>query len=192
MVNNENTFKDEQYWNNFYKNSHLLKPSSFTKFVKPFLPKSGKIIEFGCGNGRDTYHWAKEGYTIVGIDSSNQPMNKTNVTFIKSDLIKYTRNYNCNLYDIVYSRFFLHSINNTEIDLLLNWSSGLFIAEFRAKEDVPLLYPNHYRNLIDGNDFLNLLIEKQFNIIHYSKSNGVAKFKQENPIVIRIIAKKEK
>ena len=178
-----------KYWKQFYKQKHIYQPSSFAKFCLNYIPKISNIIEFGCGNGRDTYFFGNEGSKITGIDFACQPKRCGNINFIKSDITKYLDNTK-NTFGIVYTRFFLHSIKDETIDKLLKWSKGLFLAEFRAKEDIPILYPNHYRNKIDGNKFLIKMIKHNFKILYYSKSKNVAKFKIENPLIIRIIAKK--
>lgn len=178
-----------KYWKQFYKQKHIYQPSSFAKFCLSYIPKISNIIEFGCGNGRDTYFFGNEGSKITGIDFACQPIQTRNTNFIKSDITKYLDN-TTNTFDIVYTRFFLHSIKDETIDLLLKWSKGVFCAEFRAKEDTPILYPNHYRNKIDEIDFFNKLIKNDFKILYYFKGKNVAKLKTENPLIIRIIAKK--
>lgn len=179
----------KKYWKQFYKNKHILQPSSFAIFCLNFIPKSSKIVELGCGNGRDAFFFANKGYKITGVDFATQPKQKENINFIKYDIIKYLNN-TVNIFDIIYTRFFLHSINDNKIDKLLKWSKKLFLAEFRTKGDIPILYKNHYRNKIDGNAFLTKMIKNNFTIIYYSKSRNVAKFKEENPEIIRIIARK--
>lgn len=177
------------YWSNFYKNPHILQPSAFAEFCLSRFPKNSRIVEFGCGNGRDTLFFANKGYNTTGIDFACKQKQIDNANFIKSDITKYL-NSTLNSFDVTYTRFFLHSIKDEAIDLLLKWSKGLFCAEFRAKEDVPILYPDHYRNKIDGRDFLSKMTKNKFEILYYFKGRGVAKFKIENPLIIRIIGKK--
>ena len=176
----------KQYWGRFYKEvKPPTKPSSFAKFCIPFIPKDSKIVEFGCGNGRDTYFFHNKDYCIIGIDNAVN----TYLYIYNHSLLEYLEKYECKQ-RTVYSRFFLHSITDYEINKLLKWSNGLFMAEFRADEDIPILYPDHYRNKINGEKFLKKMIKNNFEILYYSKSKDVAKYKNENPIIIRIIAKK--
>lgn len=177
------------YWKQFYKTKHTDTPSSFAKWVSNMIPKSDIIIELGCGNGRDTYYFGKLGYSIIGIDEAIQPKNKYNVKFIQSNIKKLFFK-KCK-YDVVYSRFFIHSIDDDMINNILRWTKKYFIAEFRAAEDKPILYPEHYRNLIDGNEFIKKMITNKFDIIYYIKSNNLAQYKSENPIIIRMIGKKQ-
>ena len=43
------------YWNNYYDNFEKFKESSFARFVKKKIKKNSKIIDIGCGNGRDSF-----------------------------------------------------------------------------------------------------------------------------------------
>ena len=47
----------------------------FEKFYKLFqkrIPRGGRILDVGCGSGRDTRHFIKKGYRVVSIDASEQ------------------------------------------------------------------------------------------------------------------------
>ena len=48
----------------------------------------------------------------------------------------------------------------------------------------------HYRRFIDPL-ILKQKLKKYFNIIYFRKSKGFAKFKKEDPCILRIIAKKK-
>lgn len=177
------------YWKNFYQNVHINAPSSFAQWTSKIIPKNKNIIDLGCGNGRDTYYFGMLGFSIIGIDEAFKPKNKYNARFIQSNITNlfYTK---CQ-YEIVYSRFFIHSIDDITITNLLKWTKNLFIAEFREAKDKPILYPNHYRNLINGNIFLQKMIKNKFDILYYIKSENLAPYKSENPIIIRIIGEKQ-
>ena len=49
--------KNEKYWDDFYKNFLVKKESSFARFVykKIQTKKRNKLLDVGCGNGRDTF-----------------------------------------------------------------------------------------------------------------------------------------
>jgi ubiquinone/menaquinone biosynthesis C-methylase UbiE len=185
--------KEEMYWEKFYKTHNIESPSTFAKFIQEYLKQNLhppiSVIELGCGNGRDTYYLGKNGHAIMGIDSACQPKDKKNIKFKKMDLNEIILSEN--KHDVVYSRFFIHSITDNEIDKLLKWCKNLFVAEFRAKEDEPVLYQKHYRNKIDGNKFIKNLLKYKYDILYYIKSTNLAKYKTENPIIIRIIAKRK-
>jgi len=175
---------NKKYWEDYYSN---LLPSNFAKFCVKYLKKNSKIVDVGCGNGRDSYYFSSLGFNVCGVDYALKPYNN-NVIFKKLSVNKLVKS-SC-IYDIVYSRFFLHSIKNKEIINLINWTKNIFIAEFRDISDKPKIYKNHIRNLIDGEWVKNMLINKNFKIIYYKKSKNLAKYKNENPTIVRIIAKK--
>jgi len=181
---------NKSYWEKFYKKYHNLKPTSFAKFCLPYIPKHALIFDLGSGTGRDSYYFGRKRFWVVGIDCANLPKSIKNVYFHKKNFKDLFVNSINNWADVIYSRFFVHSITDEEIDFLLDRVKNLFMAEFRAEEDIPILYPKHYRNKINGEQFLQKLIQKGFEILYYNKSRNLAKFKNENPIVIRVIAKK--
>lgn len=180
---------DKLYWEKFYKTFKVNEPSSFAIEINNRYAPLKSLLELGCGNGRDSFFFAKHGTKVVGVDLSSNLKSSKNFTFIQSDVNDFIKNYKCD-YAIVYTRFFLHSLSNTSIFKLLNWTKGLFVAEFRAEEDKPILYKKHYRNLINGEWILSQMISKGFEILSYQKSNNLAIMKNENPMIIRIIGVK--
>lgn len=61
------------HWDSFYKAHGAPSiPSQFAVFVCDFLQPAQNIVEFGCGDGRDSFFFASQGYKIVGLDASEQ------------------------------------------------------------------------------------------------------------------------
>ena len=162
-------------WKKFYEKERVpLKPSSFAKFCLPFLKEP--ILDIGCGNFRDTNYFKKHFKKVRGIDKAT-----TGEDVFSVDLSKYKS---------FYMRFFLHCLSNKEIKKLLKKIKGVVFIECRAKGDKPKIWKNHKRNYIDGNWLLKTMIKKGFEIKYFQKGRGLAKFKNEDPLVIRVIAKK--
>jgi SAM-dependent methyltransferase len=185
---------NKKYWEEFYKKKYTLKPTDFAKFCIEFIPDKSKIIiDLGCGNGRDSYFFDKKGYIVVGIDYANLPKDTINIDFFNYSLEHIIAYFPFDSNDVIYSRFFISSITDEEIDKLLKKVKGYFMAEFRSKGDKPVnIYKKHKRNFIDGNKFISKLISNGFDILYYKKGYNLAKFKNENPLMIRVIAKKNK
>jgi hypothetical protein len=182
---------NEKYWKEFYKGDKAPKdPSSFALFCLDYIPEKCVLWDIGCGNGRDTDFFIKERKksAILGIDlCAPQGFN-----FLTRNIKNLTER-EFTKANVIYSRFFLHSIDNFEIQDLLSKikERSFFMAEMRAEGDKPLLFKDHKRNYIDGNLLLKYLIKLDFEILYFTKDRGLAKYKNEDPLVIRVIAIKK-
>lgn len=186
----------EVNWKKFYEEKKApTKQSKFAESVEVFFVDELKekkllILDVGAGNGRDTKWLNKSPFiTAFGIDKNyGIELNKTKTKEIvyKLDFKKINK---INT-DIVYSRFFLHCISNKEIEKLVELTPKYFVAEFRIKGDKPVIYKNHKRNFIDLGWLINLLLENNFEILKLQAGRGMAKYKNEDPLVARIYAKK--
>ena len=177
------------YWKEFYQKKRLLKPSSFAKFILKYIPKNSNIVDVGCGNGRDSYYFASKGFQVVGIDFANLPNNAKNAIFLKKKAKEINKLLSDT--DVIYSRFFLHVLNSKQLENFIQNSQGLFMAETRAIGDNTILFPDHKRYFVDGENLLKLLIDNEFKILYYEKNKGLAKMGKEDPLIIRVIANKE-
>ena len=180
---------NKEYWAEWYKKEHYNKPTPFAKFAKQYIEHTDFICELGCGNGRDSYYFSKTN-TIEAYDFAVTNEDAKSILFFKEEL-KDTLNISP-LYDVVYSRFFLHCLTESEISDVLLWNQGLFIAEFRAKGDEPVLWTDHERHYISDNRLLGMLCAYGYEILYYKKGRDMAKFKNENPLVIRVVARRKK
>ena len=202
--------KKNSYWNSYYKKIELLniKPSSFSKFCYNKFIKTTKkkdILDIGCGNGRDTIFFFKKGLKVVGIDKSatvikinkNKFFSKKNLFFYKKDI---------NKFDFIYLRFFLHAINlKTQKNLfkhlcnLKKKRGTLIMLEFRTDKD-PLInkgkklsknetFTNHYRRFINVKNILKYFKIQSFKIIYILEKKGLSKYKNDNPVLCRLILK---
>jgi trans-aconitate methyltransferase len=187
---------DKNYWNNFYHNNNITKSnkaSNFCNFVINYFKNFNiiKVIDCGCGNGRDTYELNKI-YKVHGIDNNGfKPKNDINCNFYNEDFV----NYNKENYDLIYSRFTFHSITNEQHFTFLNSIKvNSYIAiETRSdknKDEHKFHGDNHYRNYTNI-DYLKNLLENKFDILYIDEKKDFAIFENENPICIRVIAKKK-
>lgn len=179
-------------WIKFYKDDVVPKqPSSFARFVLGenlgFKIPGKTIIDIGCGNGRDTYYFGSR-YKATGIDENNQPTDKKETNFFRMNWREAKELIVKN--DIVYSRFFLHYLKKDEIKELIEMTPNYFIAEARAIGDQPKIYPEHERLYVDEIHLLLSLIEDGFEIVYFEKNTGLAKYKDEDPLIVRVIAKR--
>lgn len=207
---------DNNYWENFYsKQNAELKPSLFAIYVNNlFDGKLKNIIELGCGNGRDSIFFANNQHDVLAIDQckseisflQNQYKQLNNITFRCDDFTSLDLD---NKYDVVYSRFTLHSINKQEEQRVLKWTyeslndDGLFCIEVRGQkneiyrlgaavdnEPDAFIYDNHYRRFLDFDVLCSDLKKLGFDIIFAAEEKDFAPFNGENETYIRVIAKK--
>lgn len=196
---------EQQYWNSFYskQNIEIKNPSTFAIFMKDYISKNDKVLELGCGNGRDTLYLKDYCSEILAIDSSEETIN--NLLNLKLQ----NNNFKCldvssiekieYLPSIVYSRFFLHSIDENSEKILFNWlgklpAETMFCLECRSDKDIelPKHFGNtHYRRGINLENLVFSLKNIGYDIIFFTESNGLALYKDEDPIVIRLISRKK-
>ena len=183
---------DKLYWTTFYKEEKgILESSDFAKFIMEYFKEEKFfILDIGCGNGRDSYYLATK-HHVVGCDLSSKPKNKKNCLFLEENMVDIDKE----PYDLIYSRFSLHSISDeNQRELLQSIRKGTILCietrSLKGKDTYRLFGNNHYRNLTDL-DFLHLLLKEYgFEILYEYEGDNVAIFKDENPICIRVICKK--
>lgn len=100
---------------------------------------------------------------------------------------------------IIYSRFVIHSLDQKQEDRFLSALSELtqtgdkIYFEFRSQRDSNTEKyfgnKNHFRRYVDSEQFIKNLKEKYKLSIDYSiTGQGMAKYKNEDPVITRIIA----
>jgi len=195
------------YWNKVYETGYIPKnPSQFAAFTLNELSSDElKIIDIGCGNGRDSSFFGMFGKKVIGLDASptvieiNKAQNKNkNVDFIEFDFSKDISQYFSEKIDVVYARFFFHSITNevqekvfTEINKISSKESRIF-AEFRTErdEEKPKTAAQHFRRFVNSAVFSASLDKFGYDIEYMIEGSGFAKYKNEDAHVCRIIAKR--
>ena len=203
---------EEAYWNSFYSQSIMenkLLPSQFSVF---FLNEIGcdkfNIIDIGCGNGRDSFMFANF-HNVIGVDSSIEAINfcsnrgVNNTKFISlsiddvklSNQIKKIISESDSSNNVIYSRFFLHAINEESQAKFLNLARGLLkegellFLEFRTDKDKfqKKMTQNHYRRFINPLRLMEEAMAIDFKVTYFIEGYGFAKYKEDDAYVARVI-----
>jgi len=203
-----------KYWNKFYMKVNLTrKPTKFAKYCKRFIKNyKGQIFDVGCGNGRDVLYFNQNNIDCTGIDKSFYAIKnlKKKYGLLKEKFFNYDF---CLFFKkkikvkrfSVYSRFTLHAIDYKNEIFFFQYLPKqknleyLFIETRTLKDDLygvgkkignHEFVSTHYRRFIDPKK-LKQIIKKNFKILYFKQAKNFAKFKGENPCVLRIVAKKK-
>ena len=114
---NDTFDRDVKYWNEFYRNKtkEIQSPSDFARFVLQYMEEHKKIMDIGCGNGRDSIFFAENGLEVTGVDASEEAITAlnqyhiNNSMFICDDFVTCKALYQMQ-YDYFYSRWTIHAI----------------------------------------------------------------------------------
>lgn len=195
--------EEVDYWESFYK-SHRVnnKPSPFAvEMAAKYMKPDRNVLELGCGNGRDSFYFAEKGLNVTGLDLAQSEMEflnslkKKRTGFLHQDFTDLTL---FSGYEYVYSRFSFHAIVEAREDQILKQlpnvlnKEGLFMLEARSSKDKSLekeFGTDHYRRYLDVQKTVTKIQATGLQIIDQCECRGVAVYKQEDPWIIRIIAK---
>ncbi len=207
---------DKNYWESYYRDQKLIqKPTLFAQYIyENKIRNHTSLIELGCGNGRDAVYFANKGLEVLAIDQceneikflNNKFFHLSNCSFRTGDFTDFHVD---RKFDIVYSRFTLHSVSMEEEKKVCCWAygilnnNGIFCIEVRGQkneiygkgeavgsENDAFIYDRHYRRFLNFNDFCKRLQGFGFNLDYAEEKKGFAPFNGEDETFIRIIAKK--
>ena len=220
MKNKENDL-DLSYWERFYSSPEgqfINKiPSQFSTFILGEFPNRKLFFDIGCGDGRDSFFFATHGKSVYAVDGSKVAIDKNNsqarALGLNNLIFK-----NCNLLSnddflsqlqlgpyslndvVVYSRFFLHAINEVVEDEFLKFSKiitdggGVVCIEYRTSADElrQKETPPHYRRYIDAAKLKDKITNRGMTLAYSIEGSGYAKYKNDDAHIARqIIIKNE-
>lgn len=201
------------HWDKFYKKNIVpVEPSSFCEFVMDQLKKDTKLLEIGCGNGRDAAYFSMKGIDVTAIDRSDAAIEECQrshkelpISFFKGTLEEVDEIMN-DKFDVVYSRFVIHAMPVSEEISMLSKSfnllktAGQIYIECRSIKDPlarkgEIISPTerihgHYRRFIIKEELLERLEKIGFTTTFVCEDSNLAIYKDDNPVLIRIKAEK--
>lgn len=187
-----------EIWDRVYsKDSSFFgeEPSSFATLCYEDLSKYGctKLLELGCGQGRDTIFFALKGLDVHAIDSSkvaiknlNERTRRENVSInLKNFDAKRGLPFHNNYFDVVYSHMF-YNMNFTDDHLKFLFSESSRVLKdngllyFSVRSDKDMLYNK-------GKQIDNNIYEINNFQIRFFTTQQIKYFLNHNFIISRII-----
>lgn len=207
----EADFGRDSHWGSFYSGDIAPKrPSPFAETVAAALSSGTRLIEIGCGNGRDACYFAREGHDVTAIDRSPEAVEAaraegSSARFLAGTLPELRDELEAP-FGVAYSRFVIHAMPLAEEEELLDSMcdilapGGRIFIECRSIKDPmsrlgEVLSPTerihgHYRRFIILDELRERLTSRGFRIEQEVESDGLAVFGDDNPVVIRVTARK--
>lgn len=205
------------YWDSYYlRRKAPISPSSFALFCSSnYLKTDCHILEFGCGNGRDSFYFSKT-HRVTAIDESLVVVDANRARALQEgvqslDLLHgefgtYIPGLPREV-DAVYGRFVMHAMSEAAETRVLKecWrllrNGGMLFLEFRTTRD-PLMTKgtalgknerviDHYRRFIDFDEFCKKLSLLAFDLEFAIEKQGLATHGFDDPVVGRIVATKQ-
>lgn len=205
------------YWNDFYraKAASFASPSQFALFVLGETPQNNRMLDFGCGTGRDAMYFASQGRVVVGVDAAEAAVEHCRGMAGSSGLHARFLSSRIDAPDLasrinaefggapegpvtVYARFFVHAINDEEEAAFLSLAAelcsegDLLATEFRTIRDAQQskVTAEHYRRFVDPLRFMANASAKGFSPEYFVEGFGYAKYKDDDAHVARCLMRR--
>ena len=205
------------YWDSYYAQRSSLRPmppSQFSVFVAGEIPDDTEtVVDVGCGDGRDSFFFLSSGYRVISVDASaaaietcdgllaNRHQERAHdAQFIQLPIAQEATERLGELVHgegriIVYARFLLHAVDEkTEVEFFstleaLRKKVALVALEFRTDRDrhQAKATPAHYRRFIRPTDVVERAALAGYELVYYVEGFGMAKYRQDDAHVARIL-----
>ena len=206
----EKSPKSVGYWETYYRaNPHPFNPSPFALAMAKYLEQPGDLIELGCGNGRDAVFLNRQlDGRVIAIDQCLEEMERLNTAHGNTGLVFVGADFST--YEpatpprYIYSRWTMHAIDEEAEKRTLDMVArnllpgGRFFVEARGIGDnlygkgeqvgEHAFFTDHYRRFMDRQRFMARLEARGLEIIHSEASHGLAVYKDDDPLIVRLIA----
>lgn len=213
-MNSENTVaKDAAYWENYYSRfPHPFNPSAFAVAMAQYVDKPGTLLELGCGNGRDAVFFGdKLNLEVIAVDQCAHEIARLQKEFRRENLVFVAADFSAYVPPVpvqyVYSRWTMHAITPeaeeqtlARVRSALKAEGKLFIEARSIRDDLygvgrqvaeHAFISDHYRRFMDPTAMTRKLENQGYSIRHSVESRGLAVYKDDDPVIVRIVAEKQ-
>ena len=206
----------KEYWDGFYSSHDFqLEPSSFAKSITSRLSPKDRILEIGCGDGRDSVYFSKF-FRVLGLDlsraaidlaSRRSDFSSSNATFEvladTSELGKFIKNFSPT---VIYIRFVLHAMSLEDEQTIwktlsseLTSGSKIFlevrtVADSKYDKGLHLSaderYEGHYRRFATPSVLIARIESYGFKVMDEVQGASLSIVGEDNPDLLRLEIRK--
>jgi SAM-dependent methyltransferase len=212
--------RSRQHWDRYYRGLYgptaPREPSPFgrwaveqerTRAVEP----AGLVVDIGCGNGRDTTHFAERGHPVLGVDyspaalasardllgegSESRRLRLVDLDDLRAVLLLGAELAGADVPLVLYARFVAHVVDDPARDNLWRLAAmalrrgGRMYLEFRTDRDQATAhaFEDHDRHLLDPEEVAAQLKRHGGLVVHREQGRGLAPHRSEDPHVCRMV-----
>jgi hypothetical protein len=203
---------NRKFWDAFYARSGRnlpTQPTPFARWVAEHYPSTRPLVDLGAGNLRDSRWFAKQGRSeVLAVDYSGgamrlgpKPGKRIQRELVNLNDTRHLMSLGVRLSRSeppvdLYGRFLLNTLDEDGLSNVLRLASmslrrsGHLFLEFRTTQDARRrkAFPNKKRVFLDPDDVARLIEEAGGTVLYRHAGLGLAKYKDEDPHVCRIVA----